>query len=356
VKLVSRLLKAEASDPKWLGAVACLAMGMGVSAIDLAITSPAVASRAAFAMDAAGSGLFLVVLLGFRDRLPDGFFGLVTVVCTGLITATIGLNPRRTGNEAYYMLVILYSSYFFARRGAILQTALVILAYCAVTFATVHNGSEGARCLNFSGVVAVLSGVVLMLRARLDALISSLNEAALTDSLTGLLNRRAFEARIAEEAARSAREQAPLSMLALDIDHFKHVNDHFGHPTGDAVLAAIAGIVARTARAGDIVARIGGEEFSVLLVGAGRELATNVAERIRRAVEDSPLEPVGRLTVSVGVAELDVADEAPAIALQRDADRVLYVAKETGRNRVVRCERRVQPAPGRPVLALGRAI
>jgi diguanylate cyclase (GGDEF)-like protein len=337
---VSRLLRPHSSDPKWLGAVACFAMGMGVSAIDLAITPPSVASRAAFAIDALASAVFLALLFAFRERLPGAFFQLVTIVSTGLITATIGLNPRHTGNEAYYLLVVLYVSYFFTARQAAAQTALVIAAYGSVTFATVHNGSAGARWLNLSGVLVVVSGVVLLLRARLDTLISSLNEAALTDPLTGLLNRRAFEARIEEEAARSAREGSPLSMLALDLDHFKRVNDRFGHPTGDAVLASVAAVVAATAREGDIVARVGGEELSLLLVGADGELAAEIAERIRIAIADTPHEAAGRLTVSVGVAELDLEDETPALALQRDADRVLYVAKEAGRNRVVRCRPR----------------
>src|SRR5262249_20373194 len=88
MRFLSRFLNANSSDPKWLGAVASFAMGMGVSAIDLAITSPAVASRAAFAMDAAASALFLLVLIVFRERLPNTFFQLVTATSTGLITLT----------------------------------------------------------------------------------------------------------------------------------------------------------------------------------------------------------------------------------------------------------------------------
>jgi diguanylate cyclase (GGDEF)-like protein len=310
-------------------------MGVIVSAVNVLITGPAVASHLAFELDAAASAFFLGLLIAFRERLPDAFYELVLVVCTGLITLTIGLNPRHTGNEAYYLLIVLYSAYFFTRPRAIFQIGLVIAAYGVVTFLRVHNGSAGPRWLNLSGVLFVVGGVVMMLRSRVENLIDSLNQMALTDPLTGLLNRRAFEVRIHEEAARSARQGAPLSMLALDIDHFKRVNDCFGHPTGDAALVSIGRVIEQTARQADVVARVGGEEFSVLLVDADLDAAATVAERIRDEVEATSHGDIGKLTISIGVASLSLDGEAPAVTLQRDADRVLYVAKETGRNRVV---------------------
>jgi len=326
------------SDPRWLGAVACLAMGVLVCAINLLITTSAVASRPAFLLDAVASAALLVVLLVLRGRAPDAFYLIFTTVCTGLITATIALNPRHTGNEAYYLLVVLYASYFYTRRQAVFQVALIVLAYGVVTFTGVHDGSAGPRWLNLSGVIIVISGVVFMLRSRLEGLIATLSLAALTDPLTGLLNRRAFEARIDEEVARSARNDEPLTLLALDIDHFKRVNDRFGHPIGDAALISIAETVREASREADVVARVGGEEFSVLLADADLETATLVAERIRGAVESHTDKDYGRLTVSVGVAGLQAGVENAAAAAQRDADRMLYAAKEGGRNRVVCCE------------------
>ncbi len=323
------------SDPRWLGAIACLAMGVVVCAINLLITTSAVASRPAFTLDAVASAAFLVVLLILRGRVPEAFYLIVTTVCTGLITATIALNPRHTGNEAYYLLVVLYASYFYTRRQAAFQVGLIVLAYGVVTFTGVHDGSAGPRWLNLSGVIIVVSGVVFMLRSRLEELIATLSIAALTDPLTGLLNRRAFETRIHEEVARSARQGAPLSLLALDIDHFKRVNDRFGHPIGDAALVSIAETVREASREADVVARVGGEEFSVLLVDADLEAARLVAERIRAAVEAETDKDYGRLTVSVGVAAVQPAVENPVVVVQRDADRVLYAAKESGRNRVV---------------------
>jgi diguanylate cyclase (GGDEF)-like protein len=322
------------SEPRWLAAVACFVMGVSVSALNLLITGPAVASGLAFALDAIASAVFLVFLLAFRDRLPEAFFQLVTVASTALITATIALNPRSTGNEAYYLLVALYVSYFFSRRQAAVQILIVLAAFGAVTALKVHDGSAGPRWLNFSGVLVVVSVVVLMLRAQLDRLIASLNRAALTDSLTGLLNRRAFEARIDEEAARAARSGSPLSMLALDIDHFKRINDRHGHPAGDAALASIAQAITAAVRQGDVVARVGGEEFSVLLIDTDLELASAVAERVRLAVRAGEHPEWGVLTVSVGVARLRCDAEEPPVALQVEADRLLYSAKAAGRDRV----------------------
>jgi diguanylate cyclase (GGDEF)-like protein len=343
-------------DPRWLGAIASFAMGVVVSAIDLLITSSAAASSTAFELDVLASAFFLVLLILFHHRLPEAFFQIVITVSTGLVTATIALNPRHTGNEAFYLLIVLYASYFFTRTKAALQVGIVIVAYGVVTFSSVHDGSAGARWLNLSGVLVVIAGVVMLLKAQLDQLIGSLNVAALTDPLTGLLNRRAFEMRIHEEAARSARQGAALSMLALDVDHFKRVNDRYGHPAGDAVLVSIAEVIARAARTQDVVARVGGEEFSVLLVDADVEAATVVAERIRAAVEGASLGEVETLTISIGVAGLSLEGEAPAVTLQRDADRVLYVAKETGRNRVVSSDAaddgREENAPAYAPLAL----
>lgn len=326
------------SDPRWLGAIACLAMGVVVCAINLLITTSSVASRPAFMLDVIGSAAFLLVLLTLRSRVPDSFYLVVTTVCTALITATIALNPKHTGNEAYYLLVVLYASYFYTRRQAFFQVGLIVAAYGVVTFTGVHDGSAGPRWLNLSGVIIVVSGVVFMLRSRLESLIETLSAAALTDPLTGLLNRRAFETRIYEEVARSARDGSSLSLLALDIDHFKLVNDRFGHPIGDAALISIAETVRDTARQCDVVARVGGEEFSVLLVEADLEAATLVAERIRCAVEGHTDRDYGCLTVSVGVARVQASVENPVAAVQRDADRVLYAAKESGRNRVVCCD------------------
>jgi len=156
------------------------------------------------------------------------------------------------------------------------------------------------------------------------------------DPLTGIANRRAFEEALARAFARARREGFPISVVAADIDHFKQVNDRLGHPAGDAVIAAVAGRIGSGLRDGDLVARVGGEEFAVLLPGAGTAEAAEIAGRLRMRVAQSPVAVPGGsvpVTVSLGCATLLGEDEEPVALLAR-ADAKLYEAKVAGRNRV----------------------
>ena len=136
---------------------------------------------------------------------------------------------------------------------------------------------------------------------------------------------------------RAARDGAPLAVVALDVDHFKRVNDAHGHAAGDAVLAAVAARAAEALRAGDLLARIGGEEFAALLPGATLEAAAEVAERVRARIGAAPV-PAGEarlaVTVSAGVAALAPAEDGAALLARADAR--LYAAKRAGRDRVAR--------------------
>jgi diguanylate cyclase (GGDEF)-like protein len=163
-----------------------------------------------------------------------------------------------------------------------------------------------------------------------------LERLALTDPLTSLPNRRAYEESLTTEVSRALRHCRPLSLLYLDLDRFKEVNDVHGHAIGDEALVGFADLLRRHARRGDLAARIGGEEFAVLLPHTAADHATLVAERIRRALEVSR---VGRtkpqaLTVSIGVAVFKgrTVDDAPAFV--NAADEALYRAKSEGRNRI----------------------
>lgn len=160
---------------------------------------------------------------------------------------------------------------------------------------------------------------------------------ATTDFLTGLFNRRHFMARMDEELARLKRfdiERA--AILMLDLDHFKRVNDNFGHAAGDTVLKHFAALVRSELRQIDSGGRVGGEEFAILLLGADLPAAEQFAERLRAKVADTPPVHEGQpipVTVSIGIATLEAADGAPDAALTR-ADAALYTAKRDGRNRV----------------------
>jgi two-component system cell cycle response regulator len=163
-----------------------------------------------------------------------------------------------------------------------------------------------------------------------------LERLALTDSLTTLPNRRAYEESLESEIARAMRHCKPLSLLYLDLDRFKEVNDLHGHAVGDEALVGFADLLRRHSRRGDLAARIGGEEFAVLLPHTARSQAALVAERIRRALEAAP---VGRtlpvaMTVSIGVSVFKGENAADAVSFTKDADDALYRAKAEGRNRV----------------------
>jgi diguanylate cyclase (GGDEF)-like protein len=169
---------------------------------------------------------------------------------------------------------------------------------------------------------------------------SQLGALVLTDPLTGCLNRRGFEQELRRSVANAARYGGELSILAIDVDHFKNVNDTWGHLAGDVVLRDLAELITNAARGGDLVARLGGEEFVVLLPHSDGESAGVVAERLMEAVrahEFTNLRGGGRtrLTVSVGIAAEQIVDSGITSALRARADEALYVAKRLGRDRVV---------------------
>jgi diguanylate cyclase (GGDEF)-like protein/PAS domain S-box-containing protein len=173
-------------------------------------------------------------------------------------------------------------------------------------------------------------------RKRLEA---ELHEMATTDLLTGLPNRRHFMARLEEELARVLRLEHQLAaVLMIDLDHFKQVNDNFGHAVGDSVLRHFAALMREGLRKIDTGGRIGGEEFAIILPGADGDAARTFAERLRHKTEQTPLTLASQttipLTVSIGIAAIDAADASPDAALVR-ADEALYRAKSMGRNRVV---------------------
>ena len=176
-------------------------------------------------------------------------------------------------------------------------------------------------------------------RANRDLLMANeeLARLASTDALTGLNNRRHFMARAEEELLRATRHNHPLGLVLFDIDHFKSINDRFGHPQGDQVLTVVAQAFRKGLRRTDIVARFGGEEFVAMLPETGSEGAAKVADKIRlfvHALELSALEG-RRITLSAGVAVYSGAGYVSLDTLIQSADRALYRAKEGGRDRTV---------------------
>lgn len=170
-----------------------------------------------------------------------------------------------------------------------------------------------------------------------------IKQLGLIDPLTGVHNRRYFDQRLTEEINRASRTQKPISCLFLDIDHFKKFNDEYGHQIGDRVLQEVAAIIKAQMRRSDVMARFGGEEFSVLLTNTDTKLASEIAERIRYIIADNEYELSetvrSRVTISVGVStmlpEHGCDTEETGQKLIAKADSALYEAKDKGRNQVV---------------------
>ncbi len=180
-------------------------------------------------------------------------------------------------------------------------------------------------------------GITLLGRAY-NHLRSELALMVLTDTLTGCLNRRGFAQVLHQLVATSVRRGTDVALLAVDIDHFKSINDSVGHLGGDAILRELAELLTQATRPGDVVARVGGEEFVVLLPNADSETAGVMAERLMERVRAHSFRTArGRhgVTVSMGIAAEQITDAHIAGALRARADEALYVAKRLGRNRVV---------------------
>jgi diguanylate cyclase (GGDEF)-like protein/PAS domain S-box-containing protein len=198
---------------------------------------------------------------------------------------------------------------------------------------------KGKRIRDFAVILDVTE------RKRLE---EELRAQAATDPLTGVPNRRSFDAAARREVERARRYAKPFAVIALDIDHFKRVNDTHGHDIGDEVLKSMTKTALEKLRVTDVLARLGGEEFSMLLPETALDAAVTLAERLRAAIQKTPIAtPKGTLniTVSLGVAGFALSETTIDAALKR-ADDALYRAKHNGRNRV-----EVAPAPG-PIRAV----
>ncbi|OJX40518.1 MAG: hypothetical protein BGO78_05885 [Chloroflexi bacterium 44-23] len=226
------------------------------------------------------------------------------------------------------------------------QSALIILfigGYVGYAITFRHESSLIVPAVFFFGAVFVLITINLSLQTALDiGRVVRLEEENITDPLIGIYNRRYMDKRLQEEFRRAKRFDLPLSVLLIDIDFFKQINDSCGHPVGDVVLRHWGGLILSAVRASDVVARYGGDEILVITPNARAEAALRLAERIRKSIEvhkfdlgslTDPKKTLG-FTVSIGVACLTVTMER-CEELLSEADQALYCAKEGGRNRSV---------------------
>jgi diguanylate cyclase (GGDEF)-like protein len=258
---------------------------------------------------------------------------------TALISLCVYFSGERKGapasdTEMLYLWIAIYSAYFFHTRQVVFQLGFLAIAYYAVLAASSDPSVFAVRWAETVGTLVVAGSLVQALRNRVNELVHRLSDAARTDPLTGLRNRRAFEETIGAEVERARRGQRPLSVLVGDLDHFKAVNDRFGHPAGDAALIRVGQLLTSVRREIDPVARTGGEEFALILPDTAEQDAYLVSERLRSAVEKAFNDESVPLTMSFGLASFP-DHGATAEALLAAADQALYAAKELGRNRTV---------------------
>jgi diguanylate cyclase (GGDEF)-like protein len=225
--------------------------------------------------------------------------------------------------------------------------SLVILKPSREVFATRLLGIVITLLMAIVGLIYMLTRehrihdeVLMENRLKLQKLAHDLRVKATTDPLTGLHNRLALSPMLSDEMKRALRYDAPLSLVLFDIDHFKTINDTYGHLTGDQVLVQLSGIVQNLVRSHDLLARWGGEEFLVVLPGSDGQMAWEAAEKLREAIATAAFDRVGTVTCSFGVAQYAPGDGSPELIARADA--ALYLAKNSGRNQV-----RLAQLPGR---------
>jgi diguanylate cyclase (GGDEF)-like protein len=245
----------------------------------------------------------------------------------GVVLIALASSPTGNGGVMYAWSVLCVASFFGTR-----DTIGVVLLVAAVqAVGVLHDpGAPFAQWCDPVASMAVIAIVVRGLASRNARLVARLTHESRVDPLTGLLNRRALEERFAVELARAKRDRHPLSVVAVDIDHFKRINDAHGHQAGDRALVWVAAMLNEHTRGADIVARVGGEEFVIVLPGADGPSTHEFAERLRDAIERGDAE--FPFTISAGVAS--ALAPSTAHTLLDAADRALYAAKHAGRNRV----------------------
>jgi diguanylate cyclase (GGDEF)-like protein len=280
----------------------------------------------------AGSAAIALVLVTVGDRLNDVGYSVVLGLGTVLISLAAFSNGERSGgaagyDELYYLWVVFYAAYYLRRRTLALQVVLIAVSY-GVTLVLIDPGPIAtSRWLTVIGLVTGGAIVVRLLTEHVEQLLAELDKAARTDRLTGLANRRALEDDYRREAARAARTSEPIALVLIDLNRFKDINDLYGHAAGDRALMGVGRRMRSVLRASDVAARIGGDEFVLLLPNSDAANATAVAERLAESTAERQVgvTPVG---FCFGVAACEAGAES-LDELMRRADHALYAKKRS---------------------------
>ncbi|MDE3106046.1 MAG: GGDEF domain-containing protein [Acidobacteriota bacterium] len=294
-------------------------------------------------------GACSVVYAGmYLESVPYSFHvGSAPVL--GLCAATVGL--LLTQKEERFRLPAVVVSVLLSLYGLLLSYRMLLAAAMPGHGAAATASSADPHWTYSMLGIIVLSNCLLLMYVwfAVAEMYSTVEASAGLDALTGCMNRRALMKLAAHELARSERTGMPLGIVAVDLDHFKNVNDTYGHAAGDMALCAVVGMLRTRLRSADVVARLGGEEFLLLLPDTDAVSAAGVMQNLLQAVAAMPIEYEGseiHVTISAGVTQRMPRGDTWTAMLKR-SDRALYQAKATGRNRVV-LDEAVMTLPRRP--------
>ncbi len=290
------------------------------------------------------SGVLVIVGLAYTiagllswhaERVPPEILQLALGGGTTLITAVAYFSAQDPSPLVFlYLWVFLYSAYFFTTRAMIAQIAYVAATYAILLTARAPMESVTAWWLVGMGTLGVGAVVISVMRGRAETLITRLYDSARSDSLTRLPNRRGFREVLDLELARARRRDGRVTVIVGDLDHFKEVNDRCGHQVGDAALQRVARLLARGKREIDALARVGGEEFALVLPDTDPHGSFVIGERLRCEVRAEFRGDTVPLTISFGVASYP-RDGETAAALLRATDEALKAAKSNGCDRTM---------------------
>jgi diguanylate cyclase (GGDEF)-like protein/putative nucleotidyltransferase with HDIG domain len=349
-KVMSALSQADGQDDIWGGSLvgASLQASMvakvlgvlfaaGATLATLTVILPHPPSTNVLAMLAIIANAYVVAATLYTQaaRLPAWTLQATLAWGSTLITGVAYFSGEAPSPLVFfYLWVFLYASYFFSHRQTAVQILYVGLAYGALLAATAPASAIASWWLVGMGTLLVGAMVIMVMRTRVELLIARLYDAARTDSLTKLSNRRGFREQLDLELERARRHGSPMTVLVGDLDNFKDVNDLRGQRVGDLALQRVAKLLGDGERPTDATARVGGEQFALILPDTERLEAFALAERLRLTVREAFAEDPTPLTISFGLSIYPEQGETAA-SLIHAADQALYAAKESGRDRTV---------------------
>ena len=275
-----------------------------------------------------------LALLAAGHRLPARAVPVLAAIGTALVTSGIAFGGEGASVRGYfYLWVVAYAAYFLPWRWAVAQVLLIGVALAAVLAVKDDSAPLLTWMVSF-GTAVFFALLIGLLRLRIRGMIARLHEVASTDSLTGLSNRRSFRDLFDHELERARRGERSLSLAIADLDYFKRINDTLGHDGGDNVLRGVAACLRDGRRSSDVVARLGGEEFALVMAESDARQALVATERLRQRLRHQMADASVPLTVSFGIASFPTHG-GTAEQLMLAADRALFAAKALGRDRSV---------------------